>query len=220
MRPWFSAAVLTSCLVLAAPCAQAQSARTDAEQASAAAGPSPVWSLRATAAVYVVPDEGNYVQPTVAADRDALHLEARYNYEGRHSLSGFAGWNVEFGKALTLQLTPMFGVVAGDTDGIIPALEVSLAWRRLALYSEGEYVIDLASRADRYLYNWSEASVSVTGWLRAGFATQRTRAYNTPRDIQRGPLVGVNVSNIEATLYVFNPGSDERVVVTAIGVKF
>ncbi|HEY1304763.1 MAG TPA: hypothetical protein VGF24_14470 [Vicinamibacterales bacterium] len=217
---WKRAVVLASSFAFAAPCAQAQSAGSDAAQESAAAGPSPVWSLRASAAVYAVPDEDNYVQPTVAADRGALHLEGRYNYEGRRSVSGFAGWNVEFGKAHTLQLTPMFGFVAGDTDGIIPALEVSLAWRRLALYSEGEYVIDLANRSDRFLYNWSEASVSVTGWFRAGFATQRTRAYNTPRDIQRGPLVGVTVSNIDATVYVFEPGSDERVVVTAISVKF
>jgi len=170
--------------------------------------------------VYVLPDEGNYVQPTVAGDRGGLHLEGRYNYEDRHSLSAFAGWNVEFGTALTLQLTPMFGFVAGDTDGIVPALEVSLAWRRLALYSEGEYVVDLESRNDRFLYNWSEGSVSVTEWFRAGFATQRTRVYNTPREIQRGPLVGVNIWAIEATVYIFNPGSDERVIVTAIGMKF
>ena len=213
-------AVLASWFALVAPCAHAQSAGSDAAQESAGAGPSRVWSLRAAAAVYVPPDEANYVQPTVAADRGALHLEGRYNYEDRHSVSGFAGWNVEFGKALTLQLTPMFGVVAGDTDGIIPALEVSLAWRRLALYSEGEYVIDLESRNDRFLYNWSEGSVSVTEWFRAGFATQRTRVYNTPREIQRGPLVGVNISKIEATLYVFNPGSDERVTVTAVSLRF
>ena len=217
---WRRVVVLAAWFALTAPCAKAQSAGSDAVQAYPVAGPSQMWSLRASAAVYVLPDEGNYVQPTVAGDRGALHLEGRYNYEDRHSPSVFAGWNVEFGKALTLQLTPMFGVVAGDTDGIIPALEVSLEWRRLALYSEGEYVIDLASRADRFLYNWSEASVSVTRWLRAGLVTQRTRAYNTPRDIQRGPLVGVNVSNIEATFYIFNPGSNEHVVVTAISVKF
>jgi hypothetical protein len=30
----------------------------------------------------------------------------------------------------------------------------------------------------------------------------------------------VNVSNIEATLYAFNPGSDEHVVVMAVSVEF
>ena len=39
------------------------------------------WSVRGAAATYVLPDEENYVQPTVAVDRNALHLEARYNYE-------------------------------------------------------------------------------------------------------------------------------------------
>ena len=207
------AVALASLFALVASAAQGQSG------SSGASDRDQTWSLRGAVAVYVLPDEGNYVQPTIAADRGALHLEGRYNYEDRHSVSVFGGWNVDIGKAVTLQLTPMFGFVAGDTEGLIPALEASFSWRRLALYSEGEYVIDLGRSTDSFLYNWSEASVSV-GWFRAGFATQRTRAYNTPREIQRGPLVGVNVSNIEATLYAFNPGSDEHVVVMAVSVEF
>src|SRR6478752_2907661 len=52
----------------------------------------PAWSAHVSVATYVLPDDGNYVQPTLAADRDALHLEARYNYEDRRSVSGFVGW--------------------------------------------------------------------------------------------------------------------------------
>jgi hypothetical protein len=192
----------------------------DATEDSTKGGSKPSWSLRASAAAYLLPDDDNYVQPTVAADRGALHLEARYNYEDRNSASGFVGWNVEFGKTVTLQLTPMFGVVFGDTDGLIPALEMDLAWSRLELYSEGEYVIDVNDSSNRFLYNWSEASVWVTEWLRAGLVTQRTRVYQTPRDIQRGLLIGTTLSNVEGTVYFFNPGSDDHFVVASIGVTF
>jgi hypothetical protein len=101
----------------------------------------PSWSVRASAAAYLLPDDDNFVQPTVAADLDALHLEARYTYEDRRSASAFVGWNLALGTTVTLDLTPMFGIVSGNTEGIVPALEAGLAWRRLELYSEGEYVI-------------------------------------------------------------------------------
>ena len=39
------------------------------------------WSFSASAYTYILPDSGNYGQPTFTADRGWLHLEARYNYE-------------------------------------------------------------------------------------------------------------------------------------------
>ena len=198
---------------------RAQSADAGATQDSGT-DPKPNWSVRASAAMYVLPDEDDYVQPTVAIDRGALHLEGRYNYEARRSASGFIGWNLEFGETVTLQLTPMFGVVVGSTDGIIPALELDLVWRRLELYSEGEYVIDINRLSNRFLYNWSEVSIWATSWVRAGVVTQRTRAHGVPLDIQRGFLVGAMLAKVEPVFYFFNPGSDDRFFVGSIGVEF
>ena len=180
----------------------------------------PTWSLRASGATYFLPDDDDYVQPTVAVDRGPLHVEGRYNYEDRRSVSTFIGWNLEFGQTVTLQLTPMLGAVAGDTDGVIPALEVDLTWKRLEAYSEGEYVIDVNNVSDRFFYNWSEANAWMTEWLRAGLVTQRTRVRSTPLDIQRGLLLGVTISKVEPVLYFFNPGSHDRFFVVSIGVEF
>ena len=69
----------------------------------------------------------------------------------------------------------MFGVVGGSVEGIIPALELNFAWRRLELYTEGEFVVAIG-RGDSLHYNWSELSLWATDWLRAGLVTQRTRA--------------------------------------------
>ena len=182
------------------------------------------WSVRAAAATYILPDDDNYVQPTVAVDRDALHLEGRYNYEDRHSFSGFAGWNLEAGSKLKLEVTPMFGLVVGDTDGVIPAIEATLSVGRFEAYSEGEYVIDINHHRDRFLYNWSEVSVWATEWLRAGLVTQRTRTFrllrSSQRDIQRGVLIGVSRRKVEGAVYLFNLGSDDSYVVASIGLSF
>jgi len=195
-------------------------AQSNAAAASQTASQGDAWSLRASAATYVLPDDDDYVQPTFTADRGALHVEARYNYEDRRSVSGFVGWNLQFGETVTFELTPMFGAVAGDTNGIIPGVELDLAWRRLEFSLEGEYVIDVDSRSDRFLYSWSEGSVWITNALRAGIVTQRTRVYKTPRDIQRGVLVGANISKLELAAYFFNPGSDDHFFVASIGVGF
>ena len=208
-------------LALAATTAVAP-AQTSArvEDAAANTASAPRWSVRASAATYVLPDEDNYVQPVVAADRGALHLEGRYNYEDRRSFSGFVGWNFAAGDTVKLELTPMFGAVVGRTDGVIPALEATLTIGRFEAYSEGEYVIDVHHSDNHFFYNWSELSLWATDWLRAGVATQRTRTIGLPRDIQRGVLAGVSIGKVEAVVYLFNPGSSDSYVVASIGFSF
>jgi len=198
----------------------AQSADAGTSSSRDPSNHSETWSGRGSSAFYALPDAGNYLQPTAAADRDALHLEMRYNYEAQNSVSGFVGRNVTFGTSVVLQMTPMLGALAGDTTGIVPALELDLAWKRLEFYTEGEYVIDAIHPSDRFLYSWSETSIWITNRIRTGVVTQRTRAYQAPRDIQRGLLLGATVAKFEAAVYFFNPNADDRFFVASIGVTF
>ena len=209
------------CLLAASP-AFAQGPEPAAPGAPAAqpASAAPAWSWTAAAALYAVPDDPNYVQPMVAADRGRLHLEARYNYEAQKTFSAWAGMNFETGDAVTLALTPMFGVVTGDLDGVAPGLLLTLNVWRLEFYSEGEYVFDLSDEADHFLYNWSELTIRPTEWFRTGLVTQRTRAYQAERDIQRGLLAGVNFRRASLTTSVFEPFSGSPTVVVAFGVEF
>src|ERR1044071_8603769 len=94
-------------IAIAAPSALAQEA-------------DPAWSFSASAYTYFVPDDHEYIQPTITADRDWLHLEARYNYEAQHTGSAWAGYNFAGGKKLAWEITPMLGGVFGDTNGVAP----------------------------------------------------------------------------------------------------
>jgi hypothetical protein len=98
-------------------------------------------------------DGGNYVQPTVGADRGRLHLEARYNYENLETGSAWLGVNFSGGKALEWAFTPLLGGVFGDTTGIAPGFAGSLSWRMIELSSENEYVVDAGNRSDSFFYN-------------------------------------------------------------------
>jgi len=178
------------------------------------------WAFSAAAYTYFVPDDREYVQPTFTADRGWLHLEARYNYEALHTGSAWVGYNFSGGETLAWELTPMLGGVFGDTIGIAPGYKGSLGWRKLEFYSEGELVFDTSSSSDSFFYNWSELTLAPVEWFRFGMVTQRTRVYQTDRDIQRGVLAGFSFKKVSLTAYVLNPDEDKPAFVLAAALTF
>ena len=185
-----------------------------------AAGEETTWSFSAAVYTYLLPDEGNYAQPAFAVDRGWFHGEARYNYEDMETASIWAGYNFKGGRTVAWEITPMVGGVFGNTKGVAPGYTGSLSWWRLDLSSEGEYVFDTVQSSDSFFFNWSELAIVPVDWVRLGLVTQRTRVYETDRDIQRGLFVGVGYENLEATTYVFNPDDGEATVVVAVGLSF
>ena len=178
------------------------------------------WSFSATAYTYMVPDSENYLQPTFTVDRGWLHLEARYNYEALDTGSAWIGYNFSGGETLAWEITPMLGGVFGDTTGVAPGYKGSLSWWKLELYSEGEQVFDTGESSDSFFYNWSEVTLAPVDWFRFGLVTQRTRAYESDRDIQRGLLVGVNYKKLDVGAYFFNPDDEEPTFVISVGLSF
>jgi hypothetical protein len=129
-----------------------QAAAEDPPVVVAAASPTSVaeaeaggreWSFAASLYAYSVPEDDDYVQPTVLVDRGLLHLEARYNYEALETGSVWLGFNFSGGGDLAWELTPMVGGVFGETMGAAPGYRGSLGWWKLELSSEGEYVFNL-----------------------------------------------------------------------------
>jgi hypothetical protein len=181
---------------------------------------SSAWSFSAAAYSYFVPDAGNYVQPTFTADRGWLHLEGRYHYEALDTGSAWIGYNFSGGDTLSWELTPMFGAVFGDTAGVAPGYKGSLGWWKLEFYSEGEYVFDAGDSADSFFYNWSELTLAPADQFRFGLVTQRTRVWESDRDIQRGLLLGVTYQNLDVSAYVFNPDDEDPTFVVAVALSF
>ena len=178
------------------------------------------WSFSVSATTYIVPDSREYVQPTVTADRGWLHLEARYNSEALDTGSAWVGYNLSGGEKLAWEFTPMLGGVFGDTTGIAPGYKGSLSWWKLELYSEGEFVFDTGTSSDSFFYNWSELTLAPVDWFRFGMVTQRTRVYETDRDVQRGLLVRFSYKKVDLSAYVFNPDEDKPTFVFGLGLTF
>lgn len=178
------------------------------------------WSFAVAGYGYIVPDDQSYFSPTFRADRGWTHLEARYNYEDRQTGSIWLGYNLSFGEKLVLEATPMVGGIFGNTTGVAPGYLFTLSYKKISLYSEGEYVFDTKNSAGNFFYSWNELTYSPTDWFRAGLVSQRTRAYQTPLDVQRGFFAGVSYRRVDFTTYVFNVGWTDPTVVLAMGFKF
>jgi len=178
------------------------------------------WDFSLNISGYLVPNDRSYASPTFSADRERLHLEGRYNYENQETGSLWAGYNLSFGKKLVLEATPMVGAVFGDTTGVAPGYEASLSYWKLAVTSDGEYVFDTGNSDNSFLYSWNELVYSPTDWLHAGLVAQRTRAYHTSLDVQRGFSVGVVHKKTDFTVYTFNAGWTDPTIVLNLGLTF
>jgi len=211
-------AAVTISLVLLATQALGQTKDNNASDPSASAQKE--WSFSASAYTYVVPHNQVYINPNFTADHDKLHLEARYNYESHETGSLWVGYKLSHGEKLVIEFTPMVGGVFGKLNGVAPGYVGSLTWKKFDISTQGEYVISTGERADSFFYTWSEFAYSPASWFRGGVVIQRTKAYQTPFDIQRGLFGGFSYKKVEFVTYVLNLDKSEKTVVTAVVVNF
>jgi len=181
---------------------------------------SEAWAYSLTVDGYIIPNEQGYASPVFTADRDWLHLEARYDYENLRTGSLWLGYNFTAGKKLVFAITPMIGGVFGRTTGIAPGCEASLTYEKVQFSVSNEYVFDTNSKSGNFYYAWPELTYSALKWLKVGLVAQHTQAFHTPVQIDGGFLVGVSYKNAEFTTYVFNPGLATPTVVLEVGYQF
>jgi hypothetical protein len=207
--------------IVAAICGGQLLAQTDASKtAASAAAPANPWAFNLSVSGYDVPNGQSYVSPTFTADHDTLHLEARYDYEEQRTGSLWAGYNLSAGKKLVLEATPMIGGVFGNVTGIAPGLELTLTYKKVQLFSANEYIFDTTRKAGNFFYTWTQLTYSPVPWFAAGYVVQRTRAYQTALNVQRGLLVEFSRKKVTFTTQAFNIGEADPVLVFSLGYSF
>jgi hypothetical protein len=185
-----------------------------------AAPPPHDWAFSVSGNDYIFPGEDDLLMGVATADRGALHLETRYNYEARNTGSVWGGWNWSTGTKVELEITPMLGAVFGDIDGVAPGCKMSLGWKRLDYYLESEVVLDAHHDEDNFIYAWSELGWKPVDWLRVGLVGQRTRVVEDGLDVQRGLLAQAIVGRWTFGADWFNPLGDESFTVIVATVEF
>lgn len=212
--PWLIA--LTAACFAGAASAQVVAGR----QAEKLPTSSKEWTFFLGAYGYLGGGQSAYGSSAMSADHNWLHLEARYNYENLRTASLWTGYNFAAGHELVFQVTPMFGVVLGKTTGIAPGYELSLTYKRLELYSEGEYVHNTKDKHDSFFYSWNELRYAPVNWLHFGLVDHGSKVQRTEFDGQRGVSLGFGRQKLDYTTYVFITGSGGPSVVLALSYTF
>jgi hypothetical protein len=179
------------------------------------------WEYSLCVSTYLEQHARDFANPTLGVDHDWLHLEARYNYEALKTGSLWFGRKFTAGDELEIEVTPMVGGVFGDSTGIAPGYNISLGYKALAFFTQGEYLFDTANQTNNFFYTWSELSCNLTNWLKAGIVIDRTKVLGSNFDVRRGPLLGFKCTDhLDFTTYWLNPGGREATFVFATTVNF
>ncbi len=178
------------------------------------------WECSLSTSTYLVQNGRDYVNPNFVADRGWLHLEARYNYESIKTGSLWLGYNFSFGKKLAFEITPMFGGVFGDITGIAPGYTISISYKPIEFFTQGEYFFDGGNHSNDFFYSWSELSYAPVTWFRAGTVMERTKAFGSNFDILLGPLIGFKYKKVDFTTYWLSPGSRDAAFIFTVGLNF
>jgi hypothetical protein len=105
MRPYAALATIAGLAV----CQSLGAAETSAPLEGDTEKNEPKWEFSLSTFTYLAQHARDYVNPNLTADRDWLHLEARYNYEELKTGSVWLGWNLSTGTKLEFEVTPMVG---------------------------------------------------------------------------------------------------------------
>ena len=178
------------------------------------------WEYSLSTATYLALHSQDYVNPNFTADRDWLHLEARYNYEALKTGSLWLGYNFSTGEKLVFDATPMIGGVFGNITGIAPGYAISISYKPIEFFTQGEYFFDAGTRSGNFFYTWSELSGAPARWFRVGIVVDRTKALGSSFDIRRGPLVGFKYKTVDLTTYWLSPGSREATFIFGVTFNF
>ena len=81
-------------------------------------------------------------------------------------------------------------------------------------------MFDPGDSSGSFFYNWSELTLAPVDWFRFGLVTQRTRVYDTDRDIQRGLLVGFSFKASGLHDLRLQPDASRPTMVLGVGVVF
>jgi hypothetical protein len=178
------------------------------------------WTFSAWAEMFIIPHEEDIFNPTFYARHNTLHLEARYNYEDKNTASLWTGYRFKFGKGVSFVLVPMAGILFGNTNGVATGLEMEITYKKLDFYSESEHVFDFSAKENNFFYMYSELAIRPINALRTGIMTQRTRLFESDRELQRGIFGEYYFGRFRAGAFYFNPFASDQFWIASFSVDF
>lgn len=168
---------------------------------------------------YFLPSEDDLSIPVLSVNYNDWLIESRYNYEARDAASLWLGKVYSFGESLEFELTPLIGAIFNSFEGAAPGLKTDITYKKLNIYSELEYVFDFDSRDNNYFYSWNEITYGISDNLRLGIVGNRTRAYSSSVELDRGPIAYIDFESISFFCSALNL-DDSPIIVSGLALSY
>lgn len=139
-----------------------------------------------------------------AINTPTWHFEARYNNEDSETASLWVGRNFSTGSTVSLDITPLAGLMLGQVNGVGPGVEATVTWKRLVFYDEATVVIPFEPEPS-YLITWSTLTWRFSDWLQPGLTAQRFRVYDGEREVDWGFALNSEFGRVGTGIYAYAP---------------
>lgn len=163
---------------------------------------------------------GFYAIPVAAVDVHDWHFEARYNYEDVRTGSVWAGPSFEWEGDVPGSVTPLGGLVFGNTNGVALGLETEITWDVFTFYAEAEHVVVPSDRTYDYTYVWADLYAHLFDAVDAGLTLQRLRSFEAAVETSPGAFIGTTIGIVSPRFYAFGLTSDEPYFMLSIDVEW
>ena len=101
-----------------------------------------------------------------------------------------------------------------------PGLEMEIVYRKFDLYSESEYIFDLTGKENNFFYAYSELAIRPINPLRTGITIQRTRLFQSERELQRGIFAEYYFGRFRLGAFYFSPFASDNFWIASASVDF
>ena len=163
--------------------------------------------------------ESFFIIPMITADKNKLHLEARYLNEEVETASAWIGYNISGGSDFKYLFTPMIGGTIGRINGLAAELDLTLNFSDFEFDNQFEYIFDVEDEDDIFYYSL-DLSYSPLDWMWFGISGRRARAFQETLELERGIFVGATYKFFQFTTYFFDIGHDNPFLMLSLEVEF
>jgi hypothetical protein len=145
------------------------------------------------------------------------HVEARYNYEARKTVSFYVGKEYSGTSPFFYSFTPIIGGVTGEFRGGSAGFNLDLEYKKFYISSQSQYTFSADYEIENFFFSWSEIGYQPLKWLYGGVAMQPTYyPFSRNSEMVPGGVIGFTFGKWTIPVYVFNPLSDNTMVVCSI----
>ena len=163
--------------------------------------------------------ESFFIIPMIKADKNKLHLEARYLNEEVETASAWIGYNISGGSDFKYLFTPMIGGTIGRINGLAAELDLTLNFSDFEFDNQLEYIFDVEDEDDIFYYSL-DLGYSPLDWMWFGISGRRARIFQKGLEFERGLFLGVAYKNLQLTTYFFNAGSEDLFLMLSFEAGF